>query len=143
MVITLYKNSSDNNVIDKVLTDPLIIEGHLRDSSNIETPNINLQGTVKDYNYCYIPNFYRYYYIENITLQGKITVISCEVDVLMTYKDDIRNSYGLMTKGINFNPYYDGGYQNENRDTYRQFNFQNPFNAEGNIILVTAAVQTS
>lgn len=141
MTITLFKNASDNNVVDKDISEPFEIEGHLRESANIEYPKITLQGTVKDFNYCYIPNFYRYYYIENIILQGKVTVIDCEVDVLMTYKDDIRNSYGLMSKGINFNPYYNGGYENENRDTYRQIDFQNPFNSDGDIILVTAALQ--
>lgn len=141
MTITLFKNASDNNVIDKVITDSVDIEGHLRESANIEYPKITLNGTIKDYNYCYIPSFYRYYFIENLILQGKVTLIDCEVDVLMTYKDDIRNSYGLMSKGINFNPYYNGGYENENRDTYRQFNFENPFNSTGEIILVTAANQ--
>lgn len=141
MTITLYKNASDNNVIDKNISEHIEIEGHLRESSNIEYPKLTLQGTIKDFNYCYIPSFYRYYYIENIILQGKVTVIDCEVDVLMTYKDDIRNSYGLMSKGINYNPYYNGGYEYENRDTYRKFEFQNPFNSDGDIILVTAALQ--
>lgn len=41
-------------------------------------------------NYCYCPNFQRYYYITNITSETAVIVyVQCEVDVLATFKEDI------------------------------------------------------
>lgn len=38
------------------------------------------------YNYCYIPTFNRYYFIENWTYAGRLWLASCKVDVLASFK---------------------------------------------------------
>lgn len=41
-------------------------------------------------NYCYIPNFQRYYYIVNVTSEtAAVAYVHCEVDVLASFRDDI------------------------------------------------------
>lgn len=44
------------------------------------------------YNYCYIPDFDRYYFISNITsVRTNLWRIDCSVDVLMSYQAEILN----------------------------------------------------
>ena len=43
-----------------------------------------------EYNYLYIPDLHRYYFIENISAStNNVYSISCSVDVLMSFRDEI------------------------------------------------------
>lgn len=139
MTIVLYNNNSNNKTISKNLSSATTIEGHLRDTTNIEYPQMILNGIYTAFNYCYIPMWQRYYFIEDIFIHGNTTLIKCSIDVLQTYRNDILNSYALLNQAGNFNPYYDGGYQFEPRNTMRRFDFDNPFNSDGTVVLVTAS----
>mgnify|MGYP007101885808 FL=1 len=137
--ITLYKNTSANNTINKNIISPVNISGHLHDSTDVEFPVIVLHGIYTAYNYCYIPAFQRYYFIENIVIHGNTTIIKCTIDVLYTYRTDVLNSYALINQSTEYNPYYNGGLQAESRTTSRKYSFNNPFNSEGALVMVTAA----
>ena len=68
MVIKLYKTSSDPKTVNKVLTDELIVSGTFRDSVNQVDPVIEIQGDttahmLEGYNYMYIEDYARYYFI--------------------------------------------------------------------------------
>jgi len=140
--LQLFNNISDTNVVDKIINNQTIVNGDFRGAVNIQYPSLGIIGEYYDFNYCYIPLLHRYYYIESVTMERKnLTLIKCRVDVLMTYKDDIRNSYGLLSKSTNFNPYYDGGYKHENRDNFRQIDFESPFDRKGSIILITSTIK--
>lgn len=140
--VHLYNNLSDVNIVDKNLNNENIVEGDFRAKVDIQTPILGLIGEFYNYNYCYIPLLKRYYFVDKITMERKnFTVVHCRIDVLMTYKKDIRNSYALLSRATEYNPYYDGGYSYENRDNFRQLNFKNPFNENGNIILVTNSIK--
>lgn len=54
-------------------------------------PNTEYTDLVKR-NYAYIPDFGRYYYINNWTLDGALAVASLETDPLASFKTDILNS---------------------------------------------------
>lgn len=54
---------------------------------------------IKTFNYCYIPEFKRYYFIENITsIRNNIWEIEMKVDVLMSYKDIILGQEVLVSR---------------------------------------------
>jgi hypothetical protein len=59
------------------------------------------------YNYCYIEDLKRYYYIDDISAENGIAIIKCRVDVLNSFKEDILNSiqYVLRQENINASPY--------------------------------------
>lgn len=140
--LQLFNNISDTNVVDKIINNQTIVNGDFRGAVNIVNPQIMIIGEYYDFNYCYIPILHRYYFINSVTMERKnLTFIKCSVDILMTYKDDIRNSYGLLSKSTEYNPYYDGGFKHENRDNFRQLNFENPFDRKGNIILITSTIK--
>lgn len=92
MTIDLYYNQSENNQLDKDLTFVQTLEGTLRDVSNVVNPEIMIHvNRVNESNYVYIPAFSRYYFINEVTsVRTGLWVIKLTVDVLMSYKQDIR-----------------------------------------------------
>lgn len=104
MDIYLYITVDDDNVLNKTLTDELLISNvKLKSPVNINNPVLTLSAkhNIKNYNYAYIPEFGKYYFIEDITLQSNnINVITLRVDVLKTYEEDILNSDLYVEKEI-------------------------------------------
>ena len=105
--LKLYKNSSENNDVSKTLTDEHKVTGYSRVVVDMLNPVIELAGIeVNSYNYCYVQELNRYYYIENINISPNgVYRLSMRIDVLMTYRDDIMASHGLITKNREYNPY--------------------------------------
>ena len=109
MNITLYKNSSPNNKVTKNLSNKKNLGDActLIDDTSIMQPTIIVGGFKKvsdfrDYNYCYISQFNRYYYISDIVAcTNGYVKISLECDVLMSFKTDILNSTQLVTRQKN------------------------------------------
>lgn len=119
MIIKLYKNMSDNNHVDKNIGSALYeLDGYLRDSCDILNPIITVQcltkdSTINDFtrcNYCYIEDFGRYYYINDIVINGKVFELHMHVDVLMSYKDEIRANSAVVSRQENkYNLYLQDG----------------------------------
>lgn len=92
--INLYQNTAEQNRLDK--TDYLksvgTLNGTFREPTSVTSPSISIEmDGVPTFNYIYIPNFNRYYYVTEITnLRKNVWQIDCTVDVLMSYKDAIR-----------------------------------------------------
>lgn len=102
MNITLYRTNSEMNVLNKNLEGSLSIEGHLQDSCNILSPIIRLQfnNLILQKNYCFIPSFNRYYYIQEIIIDNEELVLTLHVDVLKTYQNEIRNSTARVLRSV-------------------------------------------
>lgn len=144
MEIKLYKTSSPRKKLVKELTDGITLVGALRAQSSVMSPTFTVQDTaVVGYNYCYIPDFGRYYYINDINaLRANLFELSLGVDVLMTYASEIRGNYAIVDKvenfGVAFNYINDGSWINTNRTDQSIINFANGFNDNGEFILITA-----
>lgn len=144
MEIKLYKTSSPRKKLVKELTDGITLTGTLRGQSSVMSPSLQIQNVaVIGYNYCYIPDFGRYYYINEINaLRANLFELSLGIDVLMTYADAIRGNTAIIDKMqpqkgamlyIN-----DGSYVNTNKMYQTVINFSNGFNDTGEFILITA-----
>ena len=99
MVITLYKNNSERNCVTKILTNPLSLNGTLRQETSIKAPIITIVGdeNIPFFNYAYIEDFARYYFITDVkTVRNGVWEISFLCDVLMSFKNDILNSYAII-----------------------------------------------
>lgn len=143
MNITFYKNSSEKNKIGKSLSSGLTLSGNLRDECSITSPSILVEATsLVDYNYCYIPEFKRYYFISDITsVRNNLWRVSLKCDVLESFKSDILNSSCIVKKQQNqsySNNIDDGSYINRVDNFIEIANYQNGFNADGEFILLTA-----
>ena len=100
--MNLYKNSAEDIRVDKTnyLTYVGEINGTLRQSVNITKPVVDIEySNVPNFNYVFIPQFNRYYYVSDITSISKnIWGISLTVDVLMSFKNTIRAQNGFIVR---------------------------------------------
>ena len=145
MEIKLYKNLSENNVIGKTLTQIKSVEAQLKNDVSIINPTLILYYTedILDSNYCFIPKFNRYYFIDEIVpITGDRCIVKCRVDVLESFKEDIKSLTVILDKTQSIyksNKYLDdGSFVVENKDFNTIYNFSNGFNEEGTFILICA-----
>ena len=119
MTINLYMNSTPPNFVNKAPTLVGIIDGVLRAPTSIIDPTIIIEReSPTGFNYIQIPSFNRYYYVNGIVSQNNnLVAISCHVDVLMSYANQIPDFDAVIRRNENkFNLYLDDGifkaYQN-------------------------------
>ena len=92
MNVILYNNKSDKRQLVKNITEIKTISATAKGEINIISPTLLLEYFSTDFNYCYISDFNRYYFVKSITLlTGQRIQIDLSVDVLMTYKEEIKN----------------------------------------------------
>lgn len=109
MNITLYKNKSANNVINKKLISEKKLGNSciLADNTSVTSPTVIIGGItsldrISDYNYAHITQCNRYYYINDIiALSGGRVKLVLTVDVLKSYANDILASTQLVTRQKN------------------------------------------
>lgn len=144
MEIQFFYNQSDDRQINKVLDDGIILGGDIRGESNIMTPVILFDSPeVFRYNYCYIPDFQRYYTVEHITvIRTGLYEVAMSVDVLMSFRNHILQLEVIVekqTEEINGDQYIDdGSLVTENVLFETLYNFPNGFNDDPQYILITA-----
>ena len=143
MEVILYKNSSENNVIGKSLVQIKSVECNLKNDVSVVNPTLVLSYTysILDSNYCFIPKFNRYYFIDEIIpITGDRSIIKCRVDVLESFKDDIKSLTAIINKQETIADKFidDGSWIVENKDFLQSYNFSNGFNDNGEFILITA-----
>ena len=137
MQLKLYKSLDEKNRIRKTLTEELILNGALRDKSSVIKPTILIQTDPLDYNYAYIPEFGRYYFINNVVaMRNKSFIIDLKCDVLMSYADEIYNLRALIDREeTQSQQYVTGAFVIDARHNTEKIVFTNPF-TEKNYILV-------
>ena len=108
MQIKLYNTSSEKNRLSKVLTGEVNVTGYLSEDTDLLNPAITVgyNTSLLSKNYCFIADFGRYYFITGFTIINQEIVIFLHVDVLMTYKDYIKNSKARIVRSAsNFDEY--------------------------------------
>lgn len=105
-----YKSTAEKNRMDKsaYLTEIIQSTGTLRRATSIISPEFEfIYNKVPDFNYVYIPNFNRYYFIDNIvSLRNSVWTLSLSVDVLMSFKEQIKECDGFIARNeFEFNHY--------------------------------------
>lgn len=110
--VVFYTNTAENNRLDKTdyLTQITTLNCEFYDNIDRVNPVIKIDAATIDIgscNYMYIAEFERYYYITSIeATKGKSFVVHGHVDVLNSFKDDIRNCPLVAARSSNmFNGY--------------------------------------
>lgn len=90
--VTLYSTSSDTTAVTKTLSGATTYSCTLRGECSILQPVIMLEASsLTSFNYAYIADFGRYYFIDNIDIiRTGLWRITLSVDVLMSYASGIR-----------------------------------------------------
>lgn len=142
MTIKLYHNDSDKRTVSKTLTNEGSLTGAvIIDDTTILEPRLKVRDNgiiMVQYNYCYIADFKRYYYITNITVSNGYILIDCKVDVLMSYANEIKACTGVLARQENIW----SGYLDDPENYTNQYNnvslkaFTNPFSKTLSYILL-------
>ena len=115
--IYLYENIDVNNSIRKNPTQKAIVSGTFKVPTSIVHPSVQIEYNKLDFNYVYIPQFNRYYYVDDvIVITNTLIQIECSCDVLMSFKSQLVDTYGVISRNEDdFNPYL-----NDPRDTLEE-----------------------
>ena len=154
MICRLYINDSDARVVDKHLVDvipqdagtPEIPIEFIEDSSVVNPTFIFTSATnVMDANYIFVPDFGRYYYITDKIVQKNRIMVTCHVDVLMSFSEPIKKSYAIMERQEKeYNLYLnDSLIPLENPNDVRTLNFPYGFNEDSEYLLIIAGDNSS
>ena len=143
MNIVLYVNNSEQNKINKSLSNPVTFTGVLKEETNIINPVILMEvDNPYNYNYAFIPEFNRYYFISNITsVNNKMWRISLKVDVLESFKNEIMASSAILsdTELVGSDKYMSGNvWKSKVKESTTIINFPNGLLDNGEYILITA-----
>ena len=139
MTIDFYKITDFKNKINKTLENPFTLENVFFKSGNIDlvNPFIRLTVDVTQYNYCYIRELQRYYFIDNIIIESNnIKKYLLSIDVLMSYKNQIMNNKTHIIESENILNADNINYNGKNNEIVETFNFpNNPVNKNTDILI--------
>ena len=142
MTITTYVNTADKYVLDKsssLTTKNLAVSIQLKDDSNFINPTIIISNSLyHDFNYCYIAEFDRYYYVKDITYSQQRYYVQLEVDVLMSFKTEIAKLKVIANRSSSYYNTYqkDDSIPFENRSIISTQPFSAGFGGESMLLAV-------
>lgn len=105
MIINFYNSKIKKNEMNKTLGTPIVKTCALKNGSSIEDPVLYMEhdASLFNCNYVYIPDFGRYYFISGRELVEHTEYITCHVDVIKSFADDIKASKGTATRSNFYN----------------------------------------
>ena len=92
--VNLYNNYSDPFVVYKNKTLITTVNCEITESSSVDSPELllDMRSGVKNFNYCYIPEYGRYYFCVVTIENGNQMRLQCSSDPLSSFWDSIRTS---------------------------------------------------
>lgn len=151
MQINLFTCNAERNRVDKsnYISNRFTLDGTIRQSTSAMNIEITIEKTnpiTYKYNYMYIEEFGRYYFIDEIvSVRNKLWTIRATVDVLMSFKNDILTSRVIADKvenELDANLYLDDGSFVMDSRIYNEIKeFPSGLNENGNYILICAGGQ--
>ena len=140
MEIIFYKVSDSDNTINKTLLSPKTENLTLRKRVDISTPELILKfdETIFDYNYCYIPELERYYFMRSIdSVNNQLWKVGLEIDVLETYKAIILSSNAAFRKQVEAGDYGNIQLETTGKENITEYT-SNVSLVEGNTVILSA-----
>ncbi len=143
ITLNLYKYEGRADTVNKDLGTSSVMLGVVRDDIDLLNPRLRVryEGDLMEYNYCYIPELKRYYYIDQVdVLSSDEYTIYLVVDVLKSYQSQIIGATGRVIQSDTADKY------SSNREivyskipNFEKISFPNTnlLNSEGNIIMVS------
>lgn len=139
----LYNYKGQPNTINKTLTPLGTLNVALRPELNVHNPTLKIQmpPNMYGFNYVYIEEFGKYYFVDNVRyIGGQTYLLALSLDVLQTYKDVILQSTALIVESDNANRDLSVNSNVFNvfpKTDILHFPFSKLFDKEGSIIMVT------
>lgn len=101
MKATFYNNASDERYLNKSITAKFSnIDIEVITPASVVRPSFRLSSGLlgQSVNYVYVNELERYYYIRNWTMDNGFVILECEVDVLMSFKNAIKNQNVIVSR---------------------------------------------
>lgn len=101
MRATLYKNHSDERYLNKDISSIGTYNNLVfKDDEDLVTPTFKVTDSnfSEECNYIYVRELGRYYYIRSRRFSRQCLFLECQVDVLMSFKNDIHNMVGVISR---------------------------------------------
>lgn len=139
MLVKLYNCSDDRRTLNKNLSHVVDTECIIKYDFDRNTPTLVLAGNYNA-NYAYADG--KYYFLSNkIYETGHRVLYNMDIDVLMTYREDIKSSSAIRIRSNNnnVNRYIDDttAFVTQNKSTTQIIEYDNGLNEDGEFILVT------
>ena len=151
MQIDLFTCTAERNRVNKAdfITNRFTMEGTIKDQTSAMNLSIEVEKSNPlkyNYNYMYIAEFNRYYFINDVqTIANNRWIISAQVDVLYSFIGDILQTRAIIEKTedeSNANLYLnDGSFVMDSRKYNEVKEFPNGLNENGQYILICAGGQ--
>lgn len=148
--IDLYVCTDENNRLNKAnLSNSIQLSGYFRDEVSVMDPVVKIETStnISGYNYAYISDFGRYYFIKNIkAVRTGLWELTLSVDVLMTYQSYLRDIPVIASRAENG---YNQMLKDDQRATYEDtrtqtYNFPRSLDANGRkyYLVLTGGTET-
>ena len=101
MRATLYKNHSDERYLNKDLSSIGTYNNLVfKDDEDLVTPTFKVTDSnfSEECNYIYVRELGRYYYIRSRRFSRQCLFLECQVDVLMSFRNEIHNMTGIISR---------------------------------------------
>ena len=141
MTLKLYKTIDKREKLNKTLTNETIVSGTLKNKVSVINPtillhNVNLSFT--DFNYCYITEFDRYYFIDDLNIENaSLFELKLSEDVLMSFNADIKKMTVEVTHSSIFNTDKVECETTDKKTLTNTINLLNPFSENGYLYMTT------
>lgn len=143
MVIDLSVINDEKNKLEKTIYDSERFEGTLRNETSVINPVVLIEAeNLSGFNYMYISQFGRYYFITDIvSVRTNLWRVHGSCDVLMSFADGIKKCTGILsdTESTGEESYMSGQQWKTLVKTKTDIvSFPNGLNETGEYILITS-----
>lgn len=101
IILYQFDKAENSTMVPTADTPSITMQGRPREPFSVTAPVFGVQGAdvgIINYDFAYIPDFGRYYHINNWTFAGGLWHATLSVDVLASYRDQIRSSSQYVTR---------------------------------------------
>lgn len=139
MIIKLSNLQSSKNTINKTFNNVLELDVTLRRGVDITRPSLMLSvANPQQYNYCFIPNLERYYFIDEIVSINKdIWNFRLSCDVIESFKNEILNSNARFFRNVKTGDYLDVSLESSIKKSIDVYHSDYGFDGERTMIITT------
>ncbi len=140
MQAIFYENKSDKRYLNKTIEAKYSnIPIEVLNPSSVVRPTLKVSSGLigQSVNYLYVEELERYYYINDWIMENGFIRLECEVDVLMSFKDEIKNRNVIVNRQESkYNLYLeDSKYKVQNRTAILTREFPSGFNTAKYIVM--------
>lgn len=143
MVIVLGTIADEANKLNKTISNVININGTLRQETSVINPSVLIEAqNLSGFNYMYINDFGRYYFITDIvSVKNGLWRVTGKVDVLMSFKAGIETCPVILanTEVTQLDKYMSGEmWKTQVKSKTDVINFPSGLNNTGEYILITS-----